>query len=77
MVFINAANARIETMANDDNQEANEDVLEAVEDLEACVNDLKEAAEDHPDESVKTALNAELAKCEAIITNLRAAVGGR
>ena len=63
-------------MADDNNQEANEDVLEAVQDLEESVSDLKEAAEDHPDESIKTALSAEIAKFEEILNNLRAAVGG-
>jgi hypothetical protein len=64
-------------MADDNNQEANEDVLGAVEDLEECVSDLKEAAEDHPDEGVKTALSAEIAKFEEIINAIKAAVGGR
>lgn len=64
-------------MADDDNQEANEDVLETVEDLEVSVSDLKEAAEDHPDETIKATLTAEIAKFEEILNTIRAAVGGR
>ena len=64
-------------MADDDREDADEDVRDALEDLSEAATDLKEAVSQHPDESIKSMLAAEVAKLEEIIAKMQAALPKR